>query len=61
MRQENTNPRIKIFYTNPQGQELHFDSTQLFNDLKKAEIYFTEFYGVECHCKYETNKEIATC
>jgi hypothetical protein len=54
--------RIKVYYTNPLGQLLHFDSTELaFNNLKAAEIYFTEFYGVECHCEYETNKEIVTC
>lgn len=58
----NTPTRIKVSYTNPLGQLLHFDSTELpFTDLGAAEIYFSEFYGVECHCEYETNKEIVTC
>ncbi len=59
MTQENNNPRIKIFYTNPQGQELHFDSTQMFSNLETAEIYFAEFYGVKCRCEFETNEETA--
>lgn len=57
----NTNPLIKVFYTNPLGQRLHFDSSRMFKDIKTAEVYFSEFYGVECPCEYETPKEIVTC
>lgn len=52
-----TNPLIKVFYANPLGQRLHFDSSRMFKDTKAAEIYFSEFYGVECHCEIETTEE----
>lgn len=55
------NPKIKICYNNQQGQRLHFDSTQMFDNLGDAETFFTEFYGVECYCEFETSKEIVTC
>jgi hypothetical protein len=56
-----TSTRIKVFYKNPLGQLLHFDTTQIFDNLKDAEIYFSEFYGIECRCEFETTKEIVTC
>lgn len=56
-----TNPLIKVFYTNPLGQRLHFDTTQIFDNIKNAEVYFSEFYGVECHCEFETIKEVIPC